>query len=516
MTFYDVPPLRVLHFVHRRALLSRLENLFPPQDTTSSPLIVVLLGMGGAGKTQLALEYCRHVKNSGIFRAVFWLDASSRNALDRSMTAIAECLLPERILRNPNDAVKLVKDILSGWSDRWLLVFDNLDNPLEFRDIAMFFPESHLGFILVTSRFSGAKELGRVIELDRMEKDEGLQLLLRGSPADTELAAAEELLIKLEYLPLAVDQARAYISGRQLRLVDFVAEFNVRKQSVMEETPRLWQYRRAFPAMEESISLSLLTTWEMSLPLLDVDEERKTELRDLLMLFAFFYPVSISEVLFSGDEEDDDLATSPMAICKDNGRWNHMKFECAVVRMQEQSLVQFSHSNTNEIVVSLHSMVSEWLRARLDKSLRLKFLKTATSHLENYLNSTPRNDHSRQQEALSHIDSICQMEEFQVENDYFSTACFTFGAVYAEQTRLDDAEQMYNRALAGREKAWGSEHTSTLNTVNNIGILYKDQGRLDDAERMYNRALAGKEKAWGPEHTSTLDTERGGGSTGGE
>jgi tetratricopeptide (TPR) repeat protein len=65
---------------------------------------------------------------------------------------------------------------------------------------------------------------------------------------------------------------------------------------------------------------------------------------------------------------------------------------------------------------------------------------------------------------------------------------------------------MYNRALAGKEKAWGPDHTSTLETVNNLGDLYADKGRLADAERMYNRALAGKEKAWGPDHTSTLDT----------
>jgi tetratricopeptide (TPR) repeat protein len=50
---------------------------------------------------------------------------------------------------------------------------------------------------------------------------------------------------------------------------------------------------------------------------------------------------------------------------------------------------------------------------------------------------------------------------------------------------------MYNRALAGYEKALGPEHTSTLDTVNNLGILYADQGRLEDAEMMYNRALAG-------------------------
>jgi hypothetical protein len=50
------------------------------------------------------------------------------------------------------------------------------------------------------------------------------------------------------------------------------------------------------------------------------------------------------------------------------------------------------------------------------------------------------------------------------------------------------------------------EHTSTLNTVNNLGLLYVDQGKMMEAEEMYMRVLRGKEKAWGVEHTSTLNT----------
>ncbi|SLM34521.1 kinesin light chain 1 [Lasallia pustulata] len=71
---------------------------------------------------------------------------------------------------------------------------------------------------------------------------------------------------------------------------------------------------------------------------------------------------------------------------------------------------------------------------------------------------------------------------------------------------MAEAEAMYRRALEGREKAWGPEHTSTLDTVHNLGILYKDQGKMAEAEAMYRRALEGRENAWGPEHTSTLDT----------
>lgn len=63
---------------------------------------------------------------------------------------------------------------------------------------------------------------------------------------------------------------------------------------------------------------------------------------------------------------------------------------------------------------------------------------------------------------------------------------------------------MYGRALEGKEKAWGPEHTSTLNTVNILGILYANQGKMAEAEDIFRRALGVYEKAYGPEHRPTL------------
>ncbi|KAL8809435.1 MAG: hypothetical protein Q9223_007928, partial [Gallowayella weberi] len=80
------------------------------------------------------------------------------------------------------------------------------------------------------------------------------------------------------------------------------------------------------------------------------------------------------------------------------------------------------------------------------------------------------------------------------------------GNLYKNQDKMAEAEEMLLRALKGTEKAWGAEHTSTLATVNNLGLLYSDQGKMAEAEEMYIRALKGYEKAWGAEHTSTLAT----------
>jgi Tetratricopeptide repeat len=68
---------------------------------------------------------------------------------------------------------------------------------------------------------------------------------------------------------------------------------------------------------------------------------------------------------------------------------------------------------------------------------------------------------------------------------------------------MAEAEAMYMRALQGKEKMWGPEHTSTLDTVNNLGVLYRDQGKTAEAEAMYVRALQGYQKALGTDHPRT-------------
>ena len=87
-----------------------------------------------------------------------------------------------------------------------------------------------------------------------------------------------------------------------------------------------------------------------------------------------------------------------------------------------------------------------------------------------------------------------------------STKDHNLGNLYRDQGKLDKAEQMYIRALVGRETELGVDHTSTLDTVNNLGAIYCQRGKLDEAEQMYIRALAGREKALGTDHIATLDT----------
>ena len=355
------------------------------------------------------------MKYNGRFRGIFWLDASSRNALENSMIAISKLLLPDRIVDNPREGVKLVRRTLSDWADPWLLVFDNYDNPSYFRNIMHFFP-SISGSTLFTSRSAASKELREVIEIVQIEKDEGQKLLLHSSHADAkDVDVIEKILARLEHLLLAIDQVRSYISKQRLRLVDFESEFGKRQRNFMKETPKIWQYSRALPGMEEESSLNLLTTWELSFEPLDVDMEYGGKLGDFLTLFAFLHPVSIREGLF----QRGMVATSPMAIFKQNEAWSHDKFERAVICMQDHSLIQFSRQGGDEIVISLHSLVSDWLRLRLAKGALSTTLKMVASHLEIYVKSSEL-DYIQRQEALLGICRIASQETSDIVEFYLA------------------------------------------------------------------------------------------------
>ena len=114
-TYHELPSLEVPRYVERKKPSTWLEELFSIRNT-SCRRIVVLLGMGGTGKTQLALEHCRRMKIKGNFRGIFWLDSSSRNALESSMLSISKQLLPGRMVDNPSDGVKLFVTTLSNWN----------------------------------------------------------------------------------------------------------------------------------------------------------------------------------------------------------------------------------------------------------------------------------------------------------------------------------------------------------------------------------------------------------------
>ena len=135
---------------------------------------VVLLGIGGIGKTQLALRFYRLAEESLGFMAMIWIDASSPVSAIQSYIHIADKISGgRRASTDDEELVSYVQKNLRSWKKPWLLIFDNFDSPKAFqcRDIIYYVPSGTNGSILFTSRYRDAARLGHYIDFLVMSKE---------------------------------------------------------------------------------------------------------------------------------------------------------------------------------------------------------------------------------------------------------------------------------------------------------------------------------------------------------
>ena len=182
-SYYEVPNRRVNGFVGREDVLQRIDKAL--SDGTG-PHYAVLQGMGGQGKSQVALEYC-HRKKDIPYSAIFWVDAATESSFKRSFQSISECIKAETdYLPNIDARVAFILRMFTSWTVQWLMVFDNYDNPDTFLNIRDFIPQSERGAILVTSRHPDSNALvinqsNHFLELSGLDESAAVALLVQQS-----------------------------------------------------------------------------------------------------------------------------------------------------------------------------------------------------------------------------------------------------------------------------------------------------------------------------------------------
>ena len=197
-------------------------------------------GLGGVGKTQIAIEYA--TRNRFEYpNGVFWVNAETIGGLTSGFTEIARILhLPAADSSDLDRVVRAVTEWLDR-TDGWLLILDNVDDR---RDVQRFFPVRGTGDLLITSRESVFSELGipRALEVRELDDDAATQFLLArtgrdpSDPADR--AAAAELAAELGRLPLALEQAAAYIAETNA-FSAYLSAFRKRRVTLLEKAAGL-------------------------------------------------------------------------------------------------------------------------------------------------------------------------------------------------------------------------------------------------------------------------------------
>ncbi|KAF7508034.1 hypothetical protein GJ744_009616 [Endocarpon pusillum] len=520
-------------FVGRFSELESMHEIL--QDTRSQEQgRLILGGMGGIGKTQLVIAYSRLHRSS--YESIFWLNAASEVALQRSMRLMAERVLEVaecEKLKDEQTVLRIRRWLSETFNTRWLLIFDNYDDPDLF-DIRKYYPYAAHGSIIITTRMPDQVS-GKQVHVRALKHiDESLQVLETRSerPNVIDDVSARRLAERLGGLPLALATAGAYLQKSTLSFEQYLQEYEKR-----------WNLNPRRPLhLEEYQNRTLYTTWDLSYVRLKNNDPSAAK---LLKLLAYFDHQNIwYELLQSG--LNDDLPSWLLDTTS-----NLITFEEVMRVLVEYCFVETQWATKSH---SMHACVHDWTLASLNKMVDSESYWYAFDCVANLIdeewdflghlqhaglaNHAARLTHDWFIQAgildviadgrLERAVDIAQLLQGQVRltaaavmhqralagtekalgPDHPSTLITVdnLGLLYYDQGKLDEAEQMYMRALAGSEKVLGPDHTSTLSTVNDLGSLYYQQGKLDEAEQMYIRALVGKEKALGPDHTLTLRT----------
>ncbi|CAH0017225.1 unnamed protein product, partial [Clonostachys rhizophaga] len=500
-------------FVDRPTDRAALEQCLLPQQPPTERRGVYLHGLGGIGKTQLAIDFARRYKAT--FSAIFWLDGRSEDQLKQSF---ARCLgrIPELRTASRNGlnlnskeslnvaVMKVIEWLARPSNTQWLLIFDNVDQDQQqggatgTYDIQQYFPGDH-GSVLITTRLLRLQQLGSSKHLTHADPDQSRAILQTWYGKELHWRPDYDTLLELlQGLPLALAQAASYLRETGMDVATYIQIYNQQWRKLMESDDPLTDYHQG----------SIATTWAVSL---DAIERKSTDATNVLRLWAcldnkqFWH--GLLEVAKSADFEEQ---WSPWLFRMAN---DVACFADAMGLLLRYSMIQAQAEPSGSY--AMHPVVHRWVLHLDSNEKNRDFARLALVLLGRLVPGRETKEYwILQQRILPHAEQCSTwIQEDLLRSDETATSdkavidsVHCLGVLYRDQGKFSEAEAMYNRALEGKEKVLGRDHASTLETVNNLGVLYKDQGKLNEAEVMLDRTLEGREKALGRDHMSTLDT----------
>jgi tetratricopeptide (TPR) repeat protein len=461
---WNVPHRRNPNFTGRADLLEAIEKALASGQRAA--LTQVMAGLGGVGKTQLAVEYAyRHTAD---YDMVWWVRAEQDATLAADYAGLATRLnLPEKDVADQNDVVRAVRSWL-GRNSGWLLIFDNAAEATFIRE---YLPQGECGHTLVTSRDPNWGGTAPLVPIKVMQRTESVEFLCKRTGL-AEGPAAGELAKELGDLPLALEQAGAYIEEKARSFAEYFELFRVHHQEILERGKPTTDY----PA-------TVATTWLISF---EAAKRDSNVAADVLSLLAHFAPDDIPLELVKTSEVFKNLGG--------------LEWDDALAALRRYSLVERSGDS-----VSMHRLVQAVARDQLSDDARKKWAETAVQIV---VGAFPAGENDPGDvrtwptcaRLLPHALATTEhAEAVQVAPQVTGVLLNQVGLYLLGRAELRQAKAVLERVLRLDEAAYGPDHPNVATDVNNLGLVLKDLGDLAGARTHFERALRIDEVAHGPD-----------------
>ncbi|KAL5047111.1 hypothetical protein BDW71DRAFT_50813 [Aspergillus fruticulosus] len=469
-------------FIGRQDEILKLEELLAMHD---GPRRVAITGLGGVGKTQVALETAYRMRDQDKGCSVLWVPCTSHALIEQTFLRFAEIFGLHGV--KSADVKEQVKTYLSSErAGRWLLVFDNADDTemwLAANDtgpaLEDFLPLSGQGYILFTTRNRKlAMKLAplNIIPIPDVDKETAFQILGKALehenlPKDDTTAAS--LLEQLAFLPLAITQASAYIIENKINLSDYLALLQEQEDAV-----ELLSEDFRDPGRYKDIQNPVITTWLISFNQIQ-DQNRAAA--DYLSFMACINPRNIPQsLLLSQSTKKQTIDALGL-------------------------LNAYSFTNSQDADISMHRLVHIATRNWLKRNkLFSHWIQKVADRIQEVFPNDHYTNRALWRKYLPHALALVQEDTFIEQQEQYTDLIQKTADCLARDGRFHEAEALYIKLLRIDQKRNGPEHPSTLTSMVNLSSTYRSQGQWNEAEKLEMKVLQTSKAVLGTEHPFTL------------
>ncbi|MET8687321.1 FxSxx-COOH system tetratricopeptide repeat protein [Streptomyces sp. NPDC004732] len=475
-TAYDVEVPRGIHnlpdlpsriFVGRDEELAALGRALSEDSQT---ITQTLHGLGGVGKTTLALHYAHD--HQGEYRLVWWIRADTPDLIDAGLAALAVRLRGDQAPALPTAQAA---SWAIGWLQThpgWLLVFDNAERPEDVRTVTGQLRST--GRQLITSRCKGGWS-GDPIPLPVLDTEASLDLLARltdGGDEEEARALAEEL----GHLPLALEQAGAFIAQTSITIGEYREMLREYARHTTDAAP---------PGSDPARTMARI--WRITL---DVLHERDPRAVDLLRVAAWYAPTGIPRDLFAPLAENPVDLAGLLALLANYNMITLDRSTVGVHRLVQTVARTPSEDDphrTESLIKEARDLAGAWMAESLPGS--------PTENLAGW---------PRWRELVPHVEVLLQVWR-PAEDTAISSFVLNQVALYLEeQGEVRKAIEFFHRALTANIRMWGADHSDTLMLRNNLAYAYESAGDVGRAVPLYEETLADCLRVLGADHPDML------------
>jgi tetratricopeptide (TPR) repeat protein len=527
-----IPFSRNDFFVGRESQLAELEaKLFSDKRTTTTLAIV---GPGGIGKSQLALELAYKTKQKNKECSVFWLDASNIDSLDQSYASIAQKLDIPGCDDEKADVKQLVKVGLGRESSRQcLLIFDNAENiNLESSvgflvsraaDLSNYLPQSERCSVVFTTTDSNTAKLlatQNLVELQELTPDTAQRMLENylNAPVSKSKQQAKLLLRELSYLPLAIVQAAAYISTTGVTLQQYRSHLKRRNQHPLKHSSGLFRGFFRHRLQKCDTKNPIATTLFISIEEISRSNALAAEYLFLAACVAQKdIPLDLLNVKGPREREDAINILSRYALVTRRPADSAIDVHRLVHRALRERLQQrksLDHWTQVAIILLLwvfpehnYQNRSKWRRLLPHAMYALSYSYGGPDRLSLMRKCaiTLYSD-GRYYDAMLLFAQVMDTDSRLFGEEHPSTlaSMSNLAWTYSNQGRWKKAEELFVQVMETFKRVVGEEHPSTLASMANLASMYRNQGRWKEAKELEVQVTETRKRVLGEEHPDTL------------